>query len=93
MVTGDNIAIAREIADQLGLGRNILPATSALPEARQTGNVCLRHYADYQQERLLHMRSMRISLTLSTFGKREAKTGEPRVDTQEHSRFSILAKP
>jgi H+-transporting ATPase len=27
MVTGDNIAIAREIADQLGLGRNILPAT------------------------------------------------------------------
>jgi H+-transporting ATPase len=27
MVTGDNIAIARETAGQLGLGRNILPAT------------------------------------------------------------------
>lgn len=35
MVTGDNIAIAREIAGQLGLGRNILPAEQL--EAEQPG--------------------------------------------------------
>ncbi|MEJ2060584.1 MAG: plasma-membrane proton-efflux P-type ATPase [Gammaproteobacteria bacterium] len=33
MVTGDNVAIGREIAGQLGLGRDIQPATALFPEA------------------------------------------------------------
>ncbi|MCP4330814.1 MAG: plasma-membrane proton-efflux P-type ATPase [Alphaproteobacteria bacterium] len=31
MVTGDNVAIARQIADQLGMGKNIVPATDLFP--------------------------------------------------------------
>ena len=35
MITGDNVAIGREIAGQLGLGTNIQPATDLFPNADQ----------------------------------------------------------
>ena len=40
MVTGDNTAIAREIAGQLGLGKNIQPATALFED---DDIVCLAH--------------------------------------------------
>ncbi|MGD8874347.1 MAG: plasma-membrane proton-efflux P-type ATPase [Gammaproteobacteria bacterium] len=39
MVTGDNVAIAREIAGRLGLGKNIQPASSLLSDAAEKGHL------------------------------------------------------
>ncbi|MFZ0468101.1 MAG: plasma-membrane proton-efflux P-type ATPase [Thiogranum sp.] len=39
MVTGDNVAIAREISAGLGLGRNIQPASSLLSDAAEKGHL------------------------------------------------------
>jgi H+-transporting ATPase len=39
MVTGDNLAIAREIATRLGLGREIQPATELLSDAAAKGHL------------------------------------------------------
>jgi H+-transporting ATPase len=38
MVTGDNVAIAREIAGQLGMAKNIQPASSLLSDAVEKGH-------------------------------------------------------
>ena len=39
MVTGDNVAIAREISGRLGLGKNIQPASSLLSDAAEKGHL------------------------------------------------------
>jgi len=39
MITGDNVAIAREISGQLGLGKNIQPASSLLSDAAKKGHL------------------------------------------------------
>ena len=39
MVTGDNVAIAREISAWVGLGRNIQPASSLLSDAAEKGHL------------------------------------------------------
>ncbi|GAN81508.1 plasma-membrane proton-efflux P-type ATPase [Acidocella aminolytica] len=39
MVTGDNTAIAREISGQLGLGTNILPASTVLKDGAELGGL------------------------------------------------------
>ncbi|MCG6886424.1 MAG: plasma-membrane proton-efflux P-type ATPase [Proteobacteria bacterium] len=39
MVTGDNVAIAREIAGQLGLGKQIQPASNLLSDAAEKGHL------------------------------------------------------
>jgi len=39
MVTGDNVAIAREISGRLGLGKNIQPASSLLSDAAAKGHL------------------------------------------------------
>ncbi len=39
MVTGDNVAIAREIAGQLGLGKNIQPADELIGQAAKEGHL------------------------------------------------------
>ncbi|CUA95677.1 plasma-membrane proton-efflux P-type ATPase [Thiomonas bhubaneswarensis] len=46
MVTGDNVAIAREIGDQLGIGRNILAAGAVFDTAGQSPGVSLADRID-----------------------------------------------
>ncbi|MCE5302138.1 MAG: plasma-membrane proton-efflux P-type ATPase [Planctomycetaceae bacterium] len=41
MVTGDNVAIAKQISDQLGMGTNIQPATSLFPGDVMKGQIPL----------------------------------------------------
>jgi H+-transporting ATPase len=47
MVTGDNVAIAREIAGQLGMAKNIQPASSLLSDAAEKG-----HFSSDAAERI-----------------------------------------
>lgn len=49
MVTGDNIAIAKQISQQLGLGSKIMPATSLFPEDVMKGPIPLDSYDKIEQ--------------------------------------------
>ena len=49
MVTGDNVAIAREIAGQLGIGRSIHPAEDLFPEGSDVSHVTAKAEQQIEQ--------------------------------------------